>query len=70
MAQELLARLDALREQINAASESERAELFEHLDEIVLTLESSGTTVPVWARQRLADRIDESVEAQFDNMPF
>lgn len=70
MSDALKARIDEIRDVIDGAGPAERAELLDHLDQAVTQLEAQGHDVPPWARQRLADRIDEDVEAQFDNMPF
>lgn len=70
MSEALKQRIDAIREAIDAAAPAERAEMLEHLEQAVAQLEAAGQAAPAWVRQRLADRIDEDIEAQFDNMPF
>jgi hypothetical protein len=69
MNKELMARIDALREEIDRTEGAARAEALAHLEEAVLLLEAHGHAVPGWAKARIAANLDEQVEDQFDNMP-
>ena len=70
MNKELKARLESLREKLDHSHGAAHETQLDHLEEVVLLLETKGEAAPTWAKDRLAARIDEEVEAQFDNMPF
>ena len=70
MTQALLARLELLRPELDAASDDDRAALQDVLDQIVQGLAATGTPVPAWVASRLHDRLEDEVEDQFDNMPL
>lgn len=70
MSEALRRRIEEIRDAIESAGPAERAEMLEHLEQAVAQLEAKGEQTPSWVRQRLADRIDEDVEDQFDNMPL
>ena len=70
MSEELKKRLAKLETELGKATPEQRQELMDHLQEVVLALEDKGVAVPSWAKARLNDRIDETVEEQFDNMPL
>ncbi|WP_136441016.1 hypothetical protein [Pacificoceanicola onchidii] len=70
MTPELEARLADLRQELDHSYGAAHETQLDHLEEVVLLLENKGDAVPAWAKERLAARIDERVEDQFDNMPF
>lgn len=70
MTKELKARLTTLREDLDHSHGAAHEVHLDHLEEVVLLLETKGEVAPGWAKDRLAARIDEQVEDQFDNMPF
>ncbi|MBV2361724.1 hypothetical protein KUH32_18315 [Thalassococcus sp. CAU 1522] len=69
MTQDILRRIEGLRVELNGACGTHREALLDKLEQAVAVLDSTGRVAPAWARARLADRIDEAVEEQFDNMP-
>ncbi|WP_425102203.1 hypothetical protein [Tropicibacter sp. S64] len=70
MTEKLLERLETLRHDLDTSHGAAHEAHLDHLEEAVMTLDARGVAVPHWARDRLAGRIDEEVENQFDNMPL
>ncbi len=66
---ELMKRIERLRVDLRNCDPEDREALLDQLEQAVALLETKGDKAPVWAHSRLSDRIDESVEDMFDNMP-
>lgn len=69
MTDDLKRRIDALRDEIDAADPGTRRALLDHLEEAALTLEAKGVAMPRWAKSRLAEADDDGADDAFDNMP-
>lgn len=64
----LVARLEAVRRDLEIADTEARADLIETLDDIVLTLQAQSRAVPAWALATLRDAKDDG--DGFDNLPI
>lgn len=69
MLENLQARIEKLRQEIDAADGEARDELIEHLDQAVMGLEGVGVEVPAWAHDLLNKVHEQEVEEGFDNLP-
>ncbi len=69
MIEDLKTRLEELHQELEIATGDPREEALDHLEQVVLGLETADVKIPGWARAQLASRVDEAVEDMFDNMP-
>ncbi len=69
MTERLFDRIETLRVEIEAADSGTRALLIARLEQMVDMLNAKGQRPPAWARDRLREIEDDSVEDRFDNMP-
>ncbi len=69
MTQDVLARLEHLREDFAQTEGQSRSDFLNYLADASKTLRASGYRVPAWVRHELASAEDEALEDQFDNLP-
>lgn len=70
MTKELHVRLDSLCTELKTAKGAVRAEMLDHLRQVLQQLGLQGEHIPAWAREALARAEDDTAEDRFDNMPI